>query len=59
MATHSSILARKIPRTEEPGGQQFVGCKEPQLSVHTRMGPLGDQEEVRWEEVCNTRQHCC
>ena len=25
MATHSSILAWKIPRTEEPGGLQFTG----------------------------------
>ena len=25
MATHSSILAWKIPWTEEPGGLQFVG----------------------------------
>ena len=28
MATHSSILAGKIPQTEEPGGLQFRGCKE-------------------------------
>ena len=27
MATHSSILAWKIPRTEEPGGLQFVGSQ--------------------------------
>ena len=25
MATHSSILAWKIPRTEEPGGLQLMG----------------------------------
>ena len=25
MATHSSILAWRIPRTEEPGGLQFMG----------------------------------
>ena len=25
MAAHSSILAWRIPRTEEPGGLQFVG----------------------------------
>ena len=24
MATHSSILAWRIPRTEEPGGLQFI-----------------------------------
>ena len=27
MATHSSILAWRIPRTEEPGGLQFVGSR--------------------------------
>ena len=28
MAIHSSILAWRIPWTEEPGGLQFMGCKE-------------------------------
>ena len=27
MATHSSILARRIPWTEEPGGLQFTGLQ--------------------------------
>ena len=27
MATHSSILAWKIPWTEEPGGQQSMGSQ--------------------------------
>ena len=27
MATHSSILAWRIPRTEEPGRLQSMGCK--------------------------------
>ena len=27
MATHSSILAWDIPRTEEPGGLQFMGSQ--------------------------------
>ena len=27
MATHSSILAQEIPRTEEPGGLQFMGSQ--------------------------------
>ena len=38
MATHSSILAWKIPWTEEPGGLQSMGHKEldmtEQLSMH-------------------------
>ena len=28
MANHSSVLAWKIPWTEEPGGLQSMGCKE-------------------------------
>ena len=28
MATHSRILAWRIPGTEEPGGLQSMGCKE-------------------------------
>ena len=27
MATHSSFLAWRIPRTEEPGGLQFMGSQ--------------------------------
>ena len=27
MATHFSILAWRIPRTEEPGGLQFIGSQ--------------------------------
>ena len=27
VATHSSILAWKIPQTEEPGGLQFIGLQ--------------------------------
>ena len=32
MATHSSILARGIPRTEDPGGLQSMGCKETDMT---------------------------
>ena len=28
MATHSSVLAQRIPWTEEPGGLQSIGLKE-------------------------------
>ena len=28
MATHSSILAWRIPRTEDPGGLQSIGSKK-------------------------------
>ena len=30
MATHSSILAWKVPRTEEPGGLQSMGSQKGQ-----------------------------
>ena len=32
MATHSSILAWKIPYTEEPGGVKSMGCKESDMT---------------------------
>ena len=42
-ATHSSILARRIPWTEEPGGLQSMGSKEldttERLSVCIHLSP--------------------
>ena len=35
MATHSSILTRRIPWTEEPGGLQSKGCKELDMTEAT------------------------
>ena len=32
MATHSSILACEIPRTEEPGGLQSTGSQESDMT---------------------------
>ena len=32
MTTHSSILAREIPWTEESGGLQSMGCKESDMT---------------------------
>ena len=34
MATHSRILAWKIPWTEEPGGLQSMGRKESDMTGH-------------------------
>ena len=31
-ATHSSILAWRIPRTQEPGGLQSMGYKQPDIT---------------------------
>ena len=37
MATNSSILARKIPWTEEPGGLHFMGvCTHTHTHTHTQ-----------------------
>ena len=37
MATHSSILSWRIPRTEEPGGLEFMGVtKELNMTEATR-----------------------
>ena len=40
MATHSSILAWRIPRTEEPGRLESIGLQrvehDKQLSIHTQ-----------------------
>ena len=35
MGTHSSIIAWKIPWTEEPGRVQFMGCKESDTTEET------------------------
>ena len=35
MATHSSILAWRIPWTEEPGGYSPWGCKESDMTEET------------------------
>ena len=35
MTTHSRILAWRIPRTEEPGGLQFVGSQRVWHTVAT------------------------
>ena len=37
MVTHSSILALKIPWTEEPGGLQSMDHKESDMTEHTQM----------------------
>ena len=36
MATHSSILAWRIPHTEEPGRLQFMGSKESDTTERLR-----------------------
>ena len=38
MATHSSILAWRIPLTEEPVGYSPLGCKEWDATEHSILG---------------------
>ena len=44
MATHSSIIAWRIPWTEEPGGPQSIGSqsmtKHTDTHIHLRKGTL-------------------
>ena len=37
MATHSSILVWRIPRTEEPGRLQSMGCKESAMTERLKL----------------------
>ena len=36
MAPHASILARRLPQAEEPGGLQSTGYKEADMTEHLR-----------------------
>ena len=40
MATYSSILARRIPWPEEPGGLQSVGFKESDTTQQLTLAPF-------------------
>ena len=46
MATHSRILAWKIPWTEEPGGLQSTGSQEFDMTEHTHYKLK--KTEMRW-----------
>ena len=47
MATHSSILAWRIPQTEEPGGPQSMGS----LRVRHDLTTKQQQWQAIWERV--------
>ena len=46
MATHSSIVAWRIPWTKEPGGLQSMGLQEPDTTQ-----PLNFQESIQFRQV--------
>ena len=53
MAAHSSILAWRIPWTEEPGGLQTRGCKESDTTKQLSSGVGGGQEAVAGRETAS------
>ena len=62
MATHSSILAWKIPWTVEPGGVQFMGSlrdRTERLSTHTRLsrGYAKQIPPIHWLLKINTHTY--
>ena len=46
MATHSSILAWRIPWTEEPGGYRPCGCKERNTAEQLSTQPKTDMTSL-------------
>ena len=59
MATHSSILALRIPWTEAPGGLQSMGCKRVGHNLVTKQ-----QQEMMnilstWFSSCSPASHPC
>ena len=55
MATHSSILAWRIPWTEEPGGLQSMGSQSVRLTHRRVSRGRGGVGEGRQEEVVLAR----
>ena len=55
MATHSSILAWRIPWTEEPGGLQSMGSQE--LDTTERLNHPHQVPKAVFPE-CQHRGHC-
>ena len=52
MSTHSSTLAWKIPRTEEPGRLQSVGLKESDMT-----GLLHYHYKTAWQRTKASEKH--
>ena len=49
MATHSSILAWRIPWTEKPGGLQFIGSqrvRQPHMYEHALPGQFDCKQKM-------------
>ena len=59
MATHSSILAWKTPRTEEPGGLQSMGSQKGRHELATKQQEqLTDATSiVKWVKIFFSNKH--
>ena len=59
MASHSSILAWEIPRTEEPGGLQSIGSQELDMTEpplpHCRSRKICSSRTQALEPDCSTQ----
>ena len=55
MATHSSILAWRIPWTEELGGLQSTGCKESDMTERLHFH-FQASLVVQWLRICLAMQ---
>ena len=58
MATHCSILAWRIPWTEEPGSLQFMGLQRIRHDwvIITHTGSYSDSQVVQWQGIHLPRQ---
>jgi len=56
MATHSSILACRIPWTEEPGGLQSMCCKESDMTEQLTLS-LGSSKAAVLKKGSPGQQH--
>ena len=57
MATHSSILAWRIPWTEEPGGLQFMGSHRDSSHAHRHNVGFPDGSEGK-ASACSVGDMC-
>ena len=57
MATHSSILAWRVPWTEEPGGLQSIGLQKHDLAAEQQQLYLGKGEREFQVITCPTLLH--
>ena len=63
MAAHSSILAWKVPQTEEPGRLQSMGSERARLDrasmhTHTQLKFVGSEKQValpKWVALIQSR----